>query len=153
MGTVTGVDGMKASVVWVEYLSNPTLYQVARGLLFPSPDAPQEHLECVRNCKGKAPPPPKPSSHLDPNTNPLTDLRTNPSTNPKTHPRVTPKHKRSPLVTPHLTQPNNYGTPKRGLRKCNHQVIPPVVLVEYWQWTLMSTRSDWKGISCLVVCL
>ena len=48
---------------------------------------------------------------------------------------VTPKHKISPLLTPPLTQPNNCGTPKRGPKRCNQQVTPPMVLVEYWQWS------------------
>ena len=50
VGTVIGVHWRKAGVVWVEYPGNPTLYEVARGLLFPSPEAAQEHLERV--CKG-----------------------------------------------------------------------------------------------------
>ena len=58
VGTVTGVHRRKAGVVWVGYPSNPTLYEVARGLLFPSPEAAQEPLERVRNGKGKATPPP-----------------------------------------------------------------------------------------------
>ena len=32
------------------------LYEVDRGFLLPSPEAAQEHLECVRKGKGKATP-------------------------------------------------------------------------------------------------
>ena len=59
--TVTGVHRKKAGVVWVEYPNNPQLYEVARGVLFPTPQGAQEHLERVRKGKGKANPPPQPS--------------------------------------------------------------------------------------------
>ena len=58
VGTVCGVHRRKVGVVWVEYPHNPTLYEVARNLLFPSLEAAHEHLERVRKPKGKPPPPP-----------------------------------------------------------------------------------------------
>ena len=73
-------------VVWAEYPRNPTLYEVARGLLFPSPEPAQEHLERVRKGKGKPTPAPKPSGQPDPKTNPLTHPKTNPPTNAKLTP-------------------------------------------------------------------
>ena len=56
VGTRRGVHRRKAGVVWVEYPGNATLYEVARNLLFPTPEAAHEHLERV--CKGKKAPPP-----------------------------------------------------------------------------------------------
>ena len=107
VGTVTGVHRRKTGVVWVKYPGNPTLYEVARGLLFPSPEAAQEHLERVCKGKGKAtPPPPQPSGQPDPKTNPLTDPKTNPLTNPKTKPPSNPKAQNNPTPnsTPDPTQ-------------------------------------------------
>ena len=57
VGTVTCVHPRKAGVVWVvwvEYPGNPTLYKVARGHLFPTPQAAQEHLERVGKGKQQA---------------------------------------------------------------------------------------------------
>ena len=56
VGTVTGVHRRKTGVVWVEYPKKPQLYEVARGLLFPTPEGAQEHLDRVRKGKGKATP-------------------------------------------------------------------------------------------------
>ena len=58
MGTVTDVHLRETGVVWVEYPGNPTLYEMAHGLMFPSPTATKEHHERVRNSKGKGDPPP-----------------------------------------------------------------------------------------------
>ena len=58
VGTVRGVHRRKAGVVWVEYLDNPQLYEVAQNLRFPSPEPAHEHLERVRKPKAKPPPPP-----------------------------------------------------------------------------------------------
>ena len=58
--TVTGVRWRKAGVVWVEYPENTQLYEVARGLLFPTREGAQEHLVRIRQGKGKATPPPPP---------------------------------------------------------------------------------------------
>ena len=102
-------------------------------VLVPSPEAAQEHLEDV--CKGKRKAsPPKPTGQPDPKTNALTHPTTNPRPTSKLTPQVTPKHKTTPPLTPPPTQPNNCGTPKRGLKKCKQQVIPLVVMVVYRQW-------------------
>ena len=89
-------------MVWVEYLGNSTLYKVAHGLLFPSPEAAQEHLERVRKGKGKVTPPPHthPSGQPDQKTNPLTDAKSNPPTNPKTNPPSNPKAQNNPTTNP-----------------------------------------------------
>ena len=134
VGTANGVHRRKAGGVWVEYPSNPTIYEAARGLLFPSPEIAQEHLERVRKGKGKATPP-QPSGQPDPKTNPLTDPRTNPPTNPKTGRPSNPKAQNNPTPNPTPDPTQQLWDPKRGLKKCNQQVIPPVVLVEYWQWS------------------
>ena len=57
----------------MEYPGNRMLYEVACGLLFPSPEAAQKQLECVRRARGKPSPP-----CLNPKTNPLTDPKTTP---------------------------------------------------------------------------
>ena len=103
VGTITGVHRRKAGVVCAEYPDDPTMYEVAHGLLFPTPEAAQEHLERVRKGKGKAtpPPPPKPSGQPDPKTNPLTNPKSTPPTNPTTNPPSNPKAQNNP--TPNLT--------------------------------------------------
>ena len=41
----------------MQYPDYPQLYEVNRGLLFPTPQGAQEHLDYVRNGKGKTPHP------------------------------------------------------------------------------------------------
>ena len=45
MGTVHGVHQRKCGVVWVEYPGTTSLYNVARILLFPSPEEAGGHLQ------------------------------------------------------------------------------------------------------------
>ena len=47
MGTVRVVHRRRTGVVSVEYPRNATPYEVARHLLFPSPEASHEHLELM----------------------------------------------------------------------------------------------------------
>ena len=70
MGTARGVDCNKGSVVWVEYPGNTTLYEVARGLLFPSPE---EAETCWREAVGR-------NKKAKTTTNP-----SNPQTNPQSN--------------------------------------------------------------------
>ena len=90
-GTVRSVHGSKLGAVWVEYPGSTTLHEVAHDLLFPTPDATQEHREDAR--RGKKPKP-KAQSRSDPQTNRLTDPKTyplpDPQTNRLTEPRTEP---------------------------------------------------------------
>ena len=54
MGTVRGVHRKKGGVVGVEYPGNTTLYEVARGLLFPSPEKGKTYQEEAVGGKKKA---------------------------------------------------------------------------------------------------
>ena len=138
VGTVTGVHRRKAgSSGWnTQTTPSSTRWPVASSS---PPQGVQEHLDRVRKGKGKAPPPP-PSlrASLTRRLTPCLTPRLTPPQNPKLTPQLTPKHKTTPLLTPPLTQPNNCGTPKRGLKRCNLQVVPPVVHVVqvlYWHWS------------------
>ena len=113
LGPVIGVHRRKAGVVWVGYPGNPTLYEVARGLLFPSPLFAQEHLDRVRKGEGKATPPP-PSGQPDPKTNPLTDPKTNHPTNSKTNPPGNPKAQKIPTPNPTCDPTQELWDPKTG---------------------------------------
>ena len=77
IGIVRGVRRTKGGVVWVEYLGNTTLYEVARSLLCPSSEEAETYRREVVEGKKKAKTP------------------TNPS-NPKTHP---PSNQPQPIPT------------------------------------------------------
>ena len=87
-GTVRGVHGRKGGAVWVEYPGGTTLYEVARHLLFPTPEAAEQYREEARSGK-KKPKPPAPTNEETnlPNPNPTTEP-TNPA-NPPSGPTKT----------------------------------------------------------------
>ena len=116
VGTVTHVRRRKAVVVWVEYPGNPTLYEVARGRLFPSPEAgrPRTPRVCSQGQGESHPPPPPPSGQPDLKTNPLTDPKTNPPTNPKTNPPSNPKAQNNPTPNPTRDPTQQSWDPKTG---------------------------------------
>ena len=81
-GTVRGVHGRKGGAVWVEYPGGTTLYEVARPLLFPTPEEAERYREEAGRAR-KSPNPPAP-------TNEETNIPyPNPTTEP-THPANPP---------------------------------------------------------------
>ena len=70
MGTVRGVHRNKGGVAWAEYPGNTTLYEVARGLLFPSPEEAETYRRKAVGGKQKAKTTANPSN---PATNPQSD--------------------------------------------------------------------------------
>ena len=62
MGTITGVHRRKAGVVRVEYRDNPELYEVARGLLFPTPPSCPRTLGPCSQGQGESQPPAPPQA-------------------------------------------------------------------------------------------
>ena len=124
MGTIRRVYCSKAGAVWVEYLGSTTLYEVARGLLFPTPKAAKEHVEDARKGEGK--PKPKPLGQTDPKTNEPADPKTNPPTDPSQKPTPTlPSH---PLTPPNK-MPHCW-TPRRGPKRNKG---PPTGAHSLWQ--------------------
>ena len=77
-GTVRGVHGQKGGVVWVEYPSNTTLYEVAQHLLFPTPQEAERHRQDAQGGKGgkrntKTNSPAPANQGANPPTNPYKD--------------------------------------------------------------------------------
>ena len=87
-GTARAVHGRKGGAVLVEYPGATTLYEVARHLLFPTPEEAERYREDARsgNKKPKPPTPTNEESDL-PNPNPTTEP-TNPA-NPPSRPTKT----------------------------------------------------------------
>ena len=114
VGTVTGVHRRKAGVVWVEYQNNPQLYEVARSLLFPTPEGAQEHLDCVCKGKGKAnPPPPGIWASLTRKLTPCLTPKLTPD-KPQKYPPTNPKAENNPTPKPTPDPTQQLWDPKTG---------------------------------------
>ena len=83
-GTGRGVHGRKGSAVWVEYPGSTTLYEVARHLLFPTPEEAERHRQNAQGGK------------RNPKTNPSPPPQTNRLT-----PRLPPDKDPNPAHKPH----------------------------------------------------
>ena len=87
-GTVRGVHGRKGGAVSVECPGGTTLYEVARHLLFPTPEEAERYRENARSGKKKPKPPAPTNAETNlPNPNPTTEP-TNPA-NPPSGPTKT----------------------------------------------------------------
>ena len=86
--TVRGIHGRKYGAVWVEYPGGTTLYEVARPLLFPTPEEAERYRDEAWSGK-KKPKLPAPTNEgtNPPNPNPTTEP-TNPA-NPPSGPTQT----------------------------------------------------------------
>ena len=100
MGAVRGVHRNKGGVVWVQYPGNTTLYEVARGLLLPSPEEAETYQREARGGGGRR----RQRPPLSPLTPRLTPSLTNPTQPPQKPPN--PIDKENPWYT--LVNPNSF---------------------------------------------